>query len=194
MLGLNLTSKILPFGGSDHRPILLEMKNPKNLGPIPFRFSSLWANHPEFLNLVSKAWAPPVTGSPFFVWEEKLRRLKKALKDWAKSLIPPGQAKFLAAHALEMHQTKIEGGTVDYNDLQLETKLHSDLHNACWQESEWWRKKARCKWLKNGDRNTSYFHKHAMARKNFNYVTEIQIQDILITNFEEIKIATTNHF
>ena len=30
LLGLNLSSKILPFGVSDHKPILLEMANNKN--------------------------------------------------------------------------------------------------------------------------------------------------------------------
>ena len=43
LLRLNLSSKILPFGGSDHKPILLEMVNGKNLGPIPFRFNPMWA-------------------------------------------------------------------------------------------------------------------------------------------------------
>ena len=33
-----------------------------------------------------------------------------------------------------------------------------------------------------------------MARKNFNYVKEIQVQDNLITNFEDIKKAATTHF
>ena len=36
LLGLIISSKILPFGGSDHKPILLEMVQEKNLGPIPF--------------------------------------------------------------------------------------------------------------------------------------------------------------
>ena len=52
LLGLNSSSKILPFGGSNHKPILLEMVNDKNLGPIPFRFNPLWANQPEFLRIV----------------------------------------------------------------------------------------------------------------------------------------------
>ena len=67
LLGMNLSSKILPFGGSDHRPILLEMLNDKNLGPIPFISNPMWANHPEFLTIVTDSWSPPVTGSPFFV-------------------------------------------------------------------------------------------------------------------------------
>ena len=48
LLGLNLSSKILPFGGSDHMPILLEMVKDKNLGPIPFRFNPMWPNNLSF--------------------------------------------------------------------------------------------------------------------------------------------------
>ena len=84
LLGLNPTSKILAFGGSDHKPITLEMKKDQNLGPIPFQFSPLWASHNEFLGIVVKAWSASVKGSPFYTWEEKLRRVKKVLKDCAK--------------------------------------------------------------------------------------------------------------
>ena len=37
ILGLNTTSKILPFGGSNHKPIMLQIRKDQNLGPIPFR-------------------------------------------------------------------------------------------------------------------------------------------------------------
>eukprot|EP00253_Pinus_taeda_P002539 PITA_02539 len=40
--GLMATSKILPNYTSDHKPILLELSLDGNLGPIPFRFNSLW--------------------------------------------------------------------------------------------------------------------------------------------------------
>ena len=94
LLGLNLSSKVLPFGGSDHKPILLEMEMEKTLGPIPFRFNPMWATQPEFLKIVADSWSPLVTGSPFYVWEEKLRRLKKELKSWAKLIPSPNYKKF----------------------------------------------------------------------------------------------------
>ena len=103
LLGLNLSSKILPFVGSYHKPILLEMVKDKNLGPIPFKFNPMWATQPEFLKIVADSWSPPVTGSPFFIWEEKLRRLKKALNTWAKSIPSPNYKKSQAALTLEIH-------------------------------------------------------------------------------------------
>ena len=117
LLGMNLSSKILPFGGSDHKPVLLEMKKDKKLGPIPFIFNPLWPNQPEFLKIVADAWSPPVTGSPFYVWEEKLRRLKKVLKGWAKSIPSPNLKKVQAALALETHQASMEDKIVVNSDI-----------------------------------------------------------------------------
>lgn len=39
LLGLMLSSSILPHSLSDHKPILLEILQDRNLGSIPFRFS-----------------------------------------------------------------------------------------------------------------------------------------------------------
>jgi len=46
--GLMATSKILPNYTSDHKPIFLELSLDGNLGPIPFRFSSLWIHQERF--------------------------------------------------------------------------------------------------------------------------------------------------
>ena len=89
LLGLNASSKILRFGGSDHKPIMLELRKDQNLDLIHFRFNLLWMCHKDFMGIVVDAWKAPVTGSPFFIWEEKLRRLKISLKYWAKTLNSP---------------------------------------------------------------------------------------------------------
>ena len=80
------------------------------------------------------------------------------------------------------------------DDIQKETKLQSNLHAACRQESEWWRQKSRCKWLNDGDKNTGFFHKQAEARKNYNCVLKIQAHDSVISNFEDIKSKAARHF
>jgi hypothetical protein len=45
-----------------------------------------------------------------------------------------------------------------------------------------------------GDKNTSYFHKQAEARKQFKTVTEIQVQNQIIIDPEGIKAATFETF
>ena len=65
--GLNSSSKIFPFGGSDHKSIFLKMRNDKNIIPIPLRVSPLWVAHKDFLGIFADAWLAPVMSSSFFV-------------------------------------------------------------------------------------------------------------------------------
>ena len=80
-LGLFANSEILQACTSDHKPISLSLTPGENMGPIPFRFNLLWISMDGFYDLVSETWHKNVSGSPFFIWEEKLRRLKAALKN-----------------------------------------------------------------------------------------------------------------
>ena len=120
--------------------------------------------------------------------------MKKKLRSWVKLLPSITDKKIQAGLALELHQADMENNDVTSADIQAEIRLHSNLHEACRQEAEWWRTKARCKWLKDGDRNTGYFHKQAVARRNFNSVNEIRFHDKDISDFEEIKTAASKHF
>ena len=74
---------------TDHKPNLLELSKDTNMGPIPFHFSPSWIQQESFQDLVLNVWQTPVFGSPFFVREENLRRLKRALKDWVKTVKYP---------------------------------------------------------------------------------------------------------
>eukprot|EP00253_Pinus_taeda_P031662 PITA_31662 len=52
-----MVASILPFGGSDHWLVQLEVKGigtPKN---NPFRFENIWLNHPDFINNISSWWS-----------------------------------------------------------------------------------------------------------------------------------------
>eukprot|EP00253_Pinus_taeda_P012315 PITA_12315 len=192
--GLMASSKILPNLTSDHKPILLELSLDCNLGPIPFRFSPLWIQQEGFQEVVSDSWNRPVHGSPFFVWEEKIRSLKRNLKVWAKRLQTPTSKRKentdrLAAHQIEMEQIPVSQGM-----LLKEIELQKEVHRASREEEEYWRQKSRMLWLKSGDKNTSFFHKQAEARKNFKSVSEIQFQNTVIKDFEGIKRAAYSFF
>eukprot|EP00253_Pinus_taeda_P009185 PITA_09185 len=73
LLGLEPRMHILPNSISDHRPIKLELLAHLDLGPIPFHFSPLWIKEPDFMQIVKDCWNQSVKGSPFYIWEEKLR-------------------------------------------------------------------------------------------------------------------------
>ena len=80
-----VSSKILPKLTSNHKPILLQLDEEENLGPVPFCFSPQWIEQDGFLVVVAKVWSTSVIGSPSYVWEQKLKATKLALKEWVKS-------------------------------------------------------------------------------------------------------------
>ena len=76
--------EILPKWNSYHKPILLLLEEEENLGPIPFRFSPLWENREGFMDIVNKVWSIHVVGLPSYVWEQKIKATKTALKQRIK--------------------------------------------------------------------------------------------------------------
>lgn len=76
-----IITKILPKLASDHKPIQLLLEDEEDLGPIPFRFSPLWIKREGFIETVKAVWAKTFMGSPSYVWEQKLKARKQALKN-----------------------------------------------------------------------------------------------------------------
>eukprot|EP00253_Pinus_taeda_P009309 PITA_09309 len=156
LLGLEAKSHILHSNTSDHKPISLELLTTKDLGPIPFRFSSLWIKEVNFM--------------------DKPRKGKKSQLD------------------LESQHLLLETAEISKEDLEKEAKLQQNFHKACLAEEKYWRLKSRSIWLKVGDRNSSFFHKQAQARKGWNYIIEIKEENNVLKDFASIKKAASKHF
>jgi hypothetical protein len=128
------------------------------------------------------------------VWEEKIKRLKFALKSWDKSQASPIAMRLAAQSHLEAHQLVMEQKEITPELLQQENSLQRQWHQACRMEENYWRQKSRSLWLKEGDRNTTYFHKQAEARKQYKAVTEVQVQNKTIADPDGIKQAAYEAF
>ena len=192
--GLMASSKILPNCIFDHKPISLELSMDGFLDPIPFRFSPLWIQQEGFHEVVSEVWNRQIQGSPFYVWEEKLRALKRRLKEWAKTLKTPATKRKESLENLAALQSSMEDSAVTQSLLQKEVELQKSLHKASRDKEEYWRQKSRNLWLQVGDKNTSFFHKQAEARKQFKNISEIHSQDAVVKDFEGIKRAAFTFF
>lgn len=86
---------------------------------------------------------------------------------------------------------------VDGHSEELKTKRCQVL-NGLWEgyksEEVKWRQKSRVTWLKEGDRNTSFFHFVSKIRRSKNHISRIQVNDQVIENPSLIKDAIRNHF
>lgn len=57
----------------------------------------------------------------------------------------------------------------------LEESLCIELEAILEQEETFWHKKSRVSWLKNGERNTNFFHRSALIRCRRNYIARLKV-------------------
>ena len=104
-----ISSNILPKLTSNHKPILLQFEDEEDLWPILFNFIPLWIDHEGFMNIVSHSWSQPISVSPSFVWEHKLKFTKLALKEWVKeTLKSPSSDRIEELKNLEVIQMEMD--------------------------------------------------------------------------------------
>eukprot|EP00253_Pinus_taeda_P017553 PITA_17553 len=164
------TTKILPKLTSDHKPIQLLLEDEEDLGPIPFRFNPLWIEKVGFMETVKAAWVKPITGSPSYIWEQKLKATKYALKEWIKKPDPnPAYQRKEAVQRLHSMQTEMENKEITAELLDEEVKAR--------------------------DRNTSYFHRQYRARLSQNHIAEIKtLEGQVYKGFDQVKGVVETHF
>ena len=70
---------------SDHAPMVLHLVVKDNYGPKPFRHFNNWAKCEGYKETIMKAWATHISGYPQYQVVQKLKEVKKGLKEWRKS-------------------------------------------------------------------------------------------------------------
>ncbi|XP_019418502.1 PREDICTED: uncharacterized protein LOC109329277 [Lupinus angustifolius] len=176
------------MGLSDHCPIILKHRN-SVLGPIPFKFNNCWLQHQIFFELVSQTLAEDgCVGRKAFIVKEKLKNLKRVLIRWNKESFGCLDTKLGdLVRDINVFDTLGEFASLDNNHILERKTLVADWwKNVNWKESLL-RQKARSRWTKEGDANSSYFHAYGVE---FRRLLDVQISE-LDDGFlaEEIKAA-----
>ena len=78
----------LPRVTSDHSPLIFSATKFSPNGARPFRFQSMWLQHPNFRDIVAKCWSSGQSwGCPMYVMLQQLKALKSCLRVWNKILL-----------------------------------------------------------------------------------------------------------
>lgn len=161
-VGGEFTASIIPFSGSDHWPIELQWNRPGHHLRRPFRFEEFWFSHPEFEQLVRSCWTNfnPTEGTRMARFQQKLKNLKKAIKQWNHKTfgnILADQAQ-LNSEMKKIQQSIINGGRTEELSKQ-EQDIESKILERAKQEEILWRQKSRIRWLKGGEKIQNSFIK-----------------------------------
>lgn len=127
-------------------------------------------------------------GPPSCVIANKLKALKTDLKQWnSQEFGNVGlnhQRLLLALHELE---TLGEGRTLSGAEKVEKDRLIVELEKNILLDEISWRQKSRATWLKEGDKNTKYFHSVANAHRRNNSIRLLSIDDELSSDQAAIK-------
>ena len=156
----------------------------------------MWLKFEGFKDLLRNWWQGlHFVGSFSFVLASKLKALKGILKVWNKEVF--GRVKTKKKEALR--RVSFWDDLENDKELSLEEaeereKARDDYKKWVEMEEVSWRQKSREIWLKEGDRNTWFFHKMANSHKRRNSIISICIHGRRLVKEPEIKAGLVDAF
>ena len=180
---------------SNHFPILLDREGLRR-SSTPFRFENMWLKEEGFNEVLRKWWEGiQVSGSASFILTEKLKALKPILRSWNKEVFGQIDSKKQNAWNLMDYQDKEEGvRSLSLEKEEARKEARESYKKWAFLEEVSWRQKSREIWLKEGDRNTRFFHQMANAHKRKNQLTRVKVNGRCLTEESEIKEEVSRIF
>ncbi|PKI63801.1 hypothetical protein CRG98_015785 [Punica granatum] len=161
----------LPQVRSDHNPILVKLWMESSHKPRPFRFEEACTRDHSSKEIVKNAWNTTVCGSKAYQFSSKIKSVKKDLKKWNKEVF--GLCDSNIAEIMD-NLDKIQGKPFTSDIKEQEQKLIADLEENLMRKDIIWRQKSRELWLKDGIRNSKFFHTSTIIRRRANHIAAIK--------------------
>ncbi|KAJ7972874.1 reverse transcriptase [Quillaja saponaria] len=177
---------------SDHNPILLKMEGEPSFQPCPFKFEEIWTRDDRSKLVVENSWKNHTNGSHAFSLNHKLKRARAALKDWNRNEFGKVQARI---KTLKCQIDILQRKEPTHENLLAEHCLKTDLDERALREEIFWKQKSIVQWLKQGDKNTLFFHLSTVIRRRRNVIDFLKLSlNNWTSRREDIGQAFVNHF
>ena len=148
-----------PYRISDHSPAILNI--PLNLPKRyhPFKFVNFVVDKKEFLPSVKEVWERDVKGGFMFKVTQKLGMLKKPCRRLYYMYNCSGKRLHDLRRLLDEKQVELDGDPFNYVIREDHTRRLTEYLEVFEDEEKILLQKSKINWLKEGDRNSKFFHK-----------------------------------
>ena len=148
----------------------------------------MWLEEKSFVEKIKRWWKnSEVNGSAGLRLLIKLKKLKEEIKEWNKNHLGDIRcAKTSILEEIKNLDIQEEARCLTEEELARRTSLKIDFEKKVKEEEISWRQRSRCKWLKEGDKNTKFFHRMASARRRNNRITSLVDGDVRLSDRENI--------
>ena len=126
---------------------------------------------------------------------QKLKVVKSKLKEWNKDVF--GRVEYrknLALDQLQFWDAKEKTIRLSLEEMDARRKVREEYKKWVLLEEMNWRQKSREVWLKEGDRNTRFFHRMANAHRRRNNVDQIRVNGVWYSEENVISERIVNAF
>jgi hypothetical protein len=120
---------------------------------------------------VEKTWSEASLAVPMGNVLAKLGHLHGAMHAWDASVVQEPKKKLRKAQR-ELDKA-LSGPMTDENDAKAK-EMALIIELLLEQEEIYWLQRSRANWLQQGDRNTSFFHNFASARRKKNFIKKLK--------------------
>ncbi|XP_019244584.1 PREDICTED: uncharacterized protein LOC109224460 [Nicotiana attenuata] len=152
-------ARFLSEGISDHCPAMVTLEDRRIGMRKQFIYSNVWAQHPQFTDIVKTGWKVQVEGCKMFKIVKRLKMLKKVLKKLNAAYFSNIVTEANVDRAtLKEVQERLQRDPTN-RELQLEeATLYTKFRQSSYMAEVYLQQKSKAKWLILGDENTKYFH------------------------------------
>lgn len=179
---------------SDHCAILISLRKSNWLdGAVtgkPFKYENMWRRHEHYQEVVQKAWVNGSTNLEDVM--SSLNLMRSRLVGWSREEFGSVK-KELKAMRLKLEVLRL--GSLRTGPTRAEKDPMKRISELLAREEAMARQRSRIQWLKEGDRNTAFFHAKAKDRARSNLITSLKREDgSFCSNQSELEAMAASFF